>query len=569
VVYDDGEERLQHLRHQAAIVVYDDGEERLQRLRHQAQVAREARLKQRASVVKDDAEEATAMIVPQCEGTNLLLATESSRSILDERASSVVASALRQPLRAMAAMGNLASTAYGKCVSHFFVARLGDRPLRGMSWAAEKDMAGVPDMETQTFQNRMVETAGAIFVSSRMAFGSLVSKFLGKPDVYEPVMLMSSICSDEVSITMRTPEASSSDVRAVGTKPIPQLLKVLETLLTMGILIRCLTTTQFIFERLHLPCPLQHLDRCTADNLLAAYLETVNGIGLTTETINRFPIVVGGTCMDLFSGNQKMLNSLASRDPWPGSWRIRSQCDVHRFATCQGYMYDLVDGHVSGLLATALGQRGCGKFALLRDSLTEVLTKRFRMVRQPPATTIEATAYRSAVLALLLPTQDVDEASGLFKRRALRCNRRRLAFDRWVKGDIRDRFIYVYEHPDSGKTEEAVLAEFCRDMVAAILPSMLPVFPRHRWVGAQVAVTEVTLLCLVHDLFGDLMQCWGSKCSIVPRDKKADKEAHPLFFWPISLSENAGLAGLLAFRFAGKIRQRWSRGCVSARLALL
>ncbi len=234
----------------------------------------------------------------------------------------------------------------GKAFNYVFCNKLGGTARRGQSWTAEAASAGVPP---GVYRDRFEESASAVYIASRLAWCSLAMKATQR---LKPIACFFFSASDEVSLRLRAKETQ-------GTKKRVQLLKVVQSTFVFGILLECPHSGRRVLFKGDLPCPLQHVDRCTGETFIRNYADLLTSIGLSAEVLGRFGHVFAATCMDKHGANERMVNARRREEPMLGiTARLQLSCDIHRLATAQGCAFDLVEGHISGMIALAIAQRG-------------------------------------------------------------------------------------------------------------------------------------------------------------------------------------------------------------------
>ena len=102
------------------------------------------------------------------------------------------------------------------------------------------------------------------------------------------------------------------------------------------------------------------------------------------------------------------------------------------------------------------------------------------LIAAPLPDTHEAVKHRRVLLQMCLGNRSPVEAGRLEK------------LDFWANGDPRSD---VVEHFGSS-SEDTIITE----IIQALLPRALPVFPRHRWLTSADAMKEAALLCGFHRL---------------------------------------------------------------------
>ncbi len=94
----------------------------------------------------------------------------------------------------------------------------------------------------------------------------------------------------------------------------------------------------------------------------------------------------------------------------------------------------------------------------------------------------------------------------------------------FLNGDIR---LDAIDHfPAANICDEDIQKAFLKDVPKVLLSSMLPLFPRHRWVGAEAVIKMCGLLFVTHSLGQALLPAWAAELSTKPKRSPAKGQAY-------------------------------------------
>ena len=228
---------------------------------------------------------------------------------------------------------------------------------------------------------------------------------------------------------------------------------------------------------------LQVLDRATGGVMRTALADNM----MVTKHSQVFPLKVRICTVDEAGANlHAEKNNMGSRDL--GWSHIYLPCAVHRASRCHQKSFSLLEEHVSGMLNFSLSLSVGSSLSRFRKSMAAVITEEglVTIVRDacPPA----AVRYRQFVLELFCSKG----ANAALKQYLLR----RLPNGDWRRKDR----IEVFVEP--GVDVDAVMLE--KHVITALLLCLggrnFRVYPRHRWLGCDLATDMVGLCLSVHGL---------------------------------------------------------------------
>ena len=178
----------------------------------------------------------------------------------------------------------------------------------------------------------------------------------------------------------------------------------------------------------------------------------------------------------------------------PGWLSITIKCHLHKTATCHGKTFSLADGRITGVIRFGMSLNVGTAMKTFREALREILLKRATIIRERPSR--EAVAYRKAVL-------DLHVSSGPHWRV------RQAILVRCLGGDWRRRdVVEILLLPGQNVALEELVAVLADEVVFALLPKEPLVYPRHRWTGADEALSYVDLLMAVHGVAEPTFEHW-------------------------------------------------------------
>ena len=200
---------------------------------------------------------------------------------------------------------------------------------------------------------------------------------------------------------------------------------------------------------------------------------------------NNFQVKVRAATTDLYPANllaEKYV--MCSRS---AEWcHLHHPCNVHLVARSFSKSFDLLSEHIQGLLHLSLALSTGSTMGRFRKSLTEVVSSRLQVIRgHCPA---EAEEHRLAMLDLFCQT-----GSNLALKQYL--------LQRLPNGDWRDQdHVQVYIPPGADCDESLLKAHVTTALLICLAGKVFRVYPRHRWLGCDVATDEIGLMECVHGL---------------------------------------------------------------------
>ena len=177
---------------------------------------------------------------------------------------------------------------------------------------------------------------------------------------------------------------------------------------------------------------------------------------------------------------------------FPDISRLRLPCAAHITSTVQGKCFGVVDSDIAGAISCSLAARPGGSSRLLRQQIVTVLVAscRPRDAHRPPSSD-NRMKHRDNILDLALS----DHIHGNVKRKA----RLQLLLTGDITQDYIDWFVPGVASPDVEK--------WAKELAYELYPTMIPVFPRQRWINALGPVSEYMLLH-VHNVLPRAGRLW-------------------------------------------------------------
>jgi hypothetical protein len=160
-------------------------------------------------------------------------------------------------------------------------------PMRGTSWAQEMRSAGLEDgTDRKVYQNRYYETAELVYGFSRVFLAGLATRIASciAAKRYRGVLLVFFSQADEASSKLRVPyERISKECEALPAAPghaeypragqvvavdqINETAKVVQSEVTVGMVLEDTETGKYEYVHTAVPCILQAVDRSTTETL--------------------------------------------------------------------------------------------------------------------------------------------------------------------------------------------------------------------------------------------------------------------------------------------------------------
>ncbi|CAE7373069.1 unnamed protein product [Symbiodinium sp. CCMP2592] len=347
----------------------------------------------------------------------------------------------------------------------------------GLSFTAE---ASAVDNERRNLKSMLLRTGAAVYWGASMMFGNLASSILASGA--KVVMLVKKRRYDETPLRVR--QKSSEEGTAVPTK-------LLQTELSFGVLLQ--KNEQYMFARTTLPTTLSSFDACTGETLKACQLNLESSVPELRRLAREAAFKVQLVMTDRAGPNIKCEKSMQLEDA--SFVKAHGFCKIHKLAQQQTQCCNLVDGHISGIIALAVAMQMAGATSKMRDALSSVLRKRVDICIGDPPDNADNDAYREQVFDMCLSDCSGSGDEGAKVNRVRR--RQRLVLEHYFRGsNLRGTRILFFWPSGPVPDENQIFAELDEHLVPALIPHRCPVFPRSRWTGGDLALDWVLLLGL-------------------------------------------------------------------------
>jgi hypothetical protein len=226
---------------------------------------------------------------------------------------------------------------------------------------------------------------------------------------------------------------------------------------------------------------LRHLQRNSSPGMKHALVEST----FVTSCAAQFANKSRDAMTDKFGANMVAERGIMQDrgSDWSASQR---NCQVHVLATSQTRTFMLVQEFISGCLNISLSIVVAGNLGTWRKSICDDVEHRLKLfVGLPPES---AVAFKHYVM-------------GLFMARGSDIERRKILLSMLPNGEWRNRdHIEMYMLPDChGRipSREAMVPIMQVGIVQALAPHNLPLYPMHRWRGADLSQDELGMLSSV------------------------------------------------------------------------
>ena len=370
-----------------------------------------------------------------------------------------------------------------------------------------------------TFTRKLAQCASALLHCSRIAWSRLlqhVSKRIlnGK---CEGVLIGRLRKYDESPFTLRI--ADSGEVLGLGSRRTHQMTDAEEAASSRAKLVSSFHRVFMLLRRkiedddgsyyyeyqsLTGSCPhrLHVIETTSAMNMKMSQDACIADLPIPDEFSSLFKMRLMLSCTDRHRSNLCAESGLQAEY---GNWTFaESHCTLHKAAQAQSAQFQLVDGHVSGMLSAGLAMQAAGTHGQLKSILCQLFRERLVVMRGPP----QLQEHRDSLYELLLPLKG---------DRKLQYQKQRFILRALFNGNVQDNTRVIHMTSDPTCTREDVLELFCTFGVWALLGgSPAPFFNRSKWLGGEVAVSWNAVLCSHHGLHKLLFQRWAGNVQEVP-----------------------------------------------------
>ncbi|CAE7503565.1 unnamed protein product, partial [Symbiodinium microadriaticum] len=293
--------------------------------------------------------------------------------------------------------------------------------------------------------------------------------------------------------------------RRYDETPLPVKLdskraKIMQTEVTLGLLLEDLERGSRIFLRFRVPSPLRALDATTAENIRALLLDACSFPGLqrlAAQAKHHYILVT----TDRYGANLAAERNLDCDPGWPKPAKVHLPCDVHKVSQAQTAQHDLVDNEITGMVAAAVLLGDSGETVRFRSCIMQAIEQSLEIC-YGPAPTGFVREYQQKVhdLYLGLPQNDSEDFR---KRRLLQ----RAILKHFFNGDLQSNKIQHWTM-NLQLTREDVLEQIRKFALRMLLPGPAPIFPRHRWTNCDFTVDFYGVLASHHGLLEAGLRLW-------------------------------------------------------------
>ena len=331
---------------------------------------------------------------------------------------------------------------------------------------------------------------------------------------------------NEQQIEQLRSDGLAHEAQATGTAG-----KVMQSRLSLFMLLHHPLSQQYLLLLGHVPCPLQVVDFMTAENTRETQ-RRVERLTCGADAIAAlFEHRLTLACSDRASSNLAAERAMRIDAETAGlrTTLAFTPCDIHKIGTCEKATLSLVSSHVSGLVNVGLATRQAGMVASLRGHLMQVFRERL-VIRFGPPTHVAARERLYDVLLEDISTRHREEEKQRRAKSALK-RKQRLILDRFLNGNLDEHDVVVHYSMQAISREE-VLAQFERFVVPALLPGPCPILNRSKFMAFEATATWAALLCAHHNVLQPLMALFhGQPVAAAPQQLVTLGRATPGHGW--------------------------------------
>ena len=347
-----------------------------------------------------------------------------------------------------------------------------------------------------SLRSDLLSTASAVWQAGLAAWEANIHTVCDriKSGGFQGIALIKARVYDETPLKLRVESTSSQQVQ-VGAKAEACVAKVMQTRFRVGVLIKEMSSGRLCFFKGIVPTVLQALERTRGEDICLSQSRIISSIPGLDAAHAMFRHNLDLTTADRYMANAKAESGLQSLRPWDVPLHI--DCQVHKVSTSVTWALKVSERHVSGLIASSLVLRQAGALASFREHLLAEIQSNFLVVHGRPSDD-RAEEYREQVYAMFLSTDLAREADvlQLQDRRA----QQKAVLSRFLCGDLQDPCVHFYTGSVHA-TEDQLLHVLKTFVIPALVPSAMPTYARHRWLGGEQAVDYVGLIESHHNLF--------------------------------------------------------------------
>ena len=382
----------------------------------------------------------------------------------------------------------------------------GRRPVVSLAAAggALKEDYRMVSAETERVAAAAVESTGYLWgtllaqVQDMLQNHKWQAILLGKSRKYDETPHRIRLLESTNASAMRS-DALTQQASATGTA-----VKVLQCRFSLFMLLHHPETCQYLLLTGQVPCPLQAMDATTAENIMETQ-KRVESLAVGVEGIApMFKMRVTLACTDRAGSNLAAEKALRQEAQLSGTGTVlaHTPCDIHKLGTCEKATLSLLESHISGLVNIGLSTRIARSTAILRQHLGDIFEERLHVYIGPPRCADQRAEIYDALLEDLSTVHAEQDRYGRAKR-VLR-KKQRLILDRYLNGDLESEEVQHWSPLPVSR--DAVVSDFRRFVVPALVPGPCPLLNRSKFMGFESTAAWVALLATHHNLLKDLMQ---------------------------------------------------------------
>jgi len=193
--------------------------------------------------------------------------------------------------------------------------------------------------------------------------------------------------------------------------------------------------------------------------------------------------------VDRFSGNLKAERALQHDLQWLS---LVIGCEAHGVARVHTKALGLMDFDISGAMHLALSVTMAGTMQKFKRCVREVIAERLAWPPLRGQPTVDAEQYRLRCICAL--TNGWSRASSMQRKALLHM----LPSGDWRKRNVVE--VYVSPEVKNLPDKELLINNFAHSLAQGLAWHKLAVYPRHRWLGCEAAISQPTLLDACHGL---------------------------------------------------------------------